>query len=109
MLSWRGRDKSRLLAQERLADWRLARFEGGYDEQGRPVWSDGELRIETVRRFKSQSADAVVVTEVDFEELNELRRNLLFVALTRARMHVELGLTPAAAGALATQLQGKGP
>lgn len=105
VLSWRGRDKSRLLAQERLADWRLARFEGGYDEQGRPVWSDGELRIETVRRFKGQSADAVVVTEVGFEELNELRRNLLFVALTRARMHLEIVLTAAAAQALAARVQ----
>lgn len=105
VLSWRGRDKSRLLAQEQLADWRLARFNGGYDDQGRPLWSEGDLRAETVRRFKGQAAEAVVITEVDFEELNEERRNLLFVGLTRARMHVELVLSPAAASALEARLQ----
>jgi superfamily I DNA and RNA helicase len=67
------------------------------------VWNDGELRIETVRRFKGQSADAVVLTEVDFAHLDELRRSLLFVGLTRARMHVELVLTAAAEAALAAR------
>jgi hypothetical protein len=103
VLCWRGRDKSALLALERLGDWRLARFSGAYDERGRPVWNDGELRIETVRRFKGQSADAVVLTEVDFAHLDELRRSLLFVGLTRARMHVELVLTAAAEAALAAR------
>lgn len=105
VLCWRGLEHSRLMGLERLQDWRLARFSGQYDAQGRPVWNDGELRIETVRRFKGQSADAIVLTEVDFEALDELRRRLLFVALTRARMHLEIVLTAAAEKALMARAQ----
>ncbi|WP_157270113.1 nuclease-related domain-containing DEAD/DEAH box helicase [Azohydromonas aeria] len=108
VLCWRGRDNSALLALERLGNWRLACFSGAYDERGRPVWSDGELRIETVRRFKGQSADAVVLTEVDFDELGSLQRRLLFVALTRARMHVEIVMTATTEGALMAQAKGAG-
>lgn len=90
VLTWRGRESSRLLGLNHLdGQWPLARFTGSYDRHGEPVWSDGPLRIETVRRFKGQSAPAIVLTEVDFDELTPLLRNLLLVALTRAQMHVE--------------------
>lgn len=108
LLCWRGLENSRLMALERLQDWRLMRFNGQYDAQGRPVWSDGELRIETVRRFKGQSADAIVLTEVDFEELGAMQRRLLFVALTRARMHVEIVMTAAAERALMDRAEDAG-
>jgi hypothetical protein len=104
VLCWRGLGSSRLMGAERLAGWRLTRFGGGYDEQGRPIWSEGELRIETVRRFKGQSSSAVVLTEVDFDELGAMERNLLFVALTRARMHVEIVMSEAAEKALTARL-----
>ena len=104
VLCWRGLGSSRLMGLQRLGDWRLSRFSGHYDGQGRPVWVDGELRVETVRRFKGQSSSAVVLTEVDFEELGPMQRRLLFVALTRARMHVEMVITRTAEAALAKQM-----
>ena len=42
-----------------------------------------------MRRFKGQAAPAVVLTECDITELDELSRRLLFVGLTRARVHLE--------------------
>jgi hypothetical protein len=75
------------LARGRLADLQLACFYGAHDQQGRLVWSGGELRIETVRRFKSRSVDAVVIAEVDFIQLGGLQRKQLFVALTRVGAH----------------------
>ncbi|WP_170162374.1 NERD domain-containing protein [Caldimonas tepidiphila] len=89
VVSLRGLGNSHLLASERLGDWRMRRFLGRYDAQDQPVWSDGELLVESVRRFKGQAAPAIVLTECDFEELDELQRRLLFVGMTRARVHLE--------------------
>jgi len=47
------------------------------------------LLVESVRRFKGQAAAAVVLTECDLADLGDLNRRLLFVGLTRARMHLE--------------------
>lgn len=96
LLVWRGREHSALLKLDRLGDWRLSKFTGAYDTKGEPVWTDGDLRVDTVRRFKGQSAPAVVVTEVDFDTLDTIRRHLLFVALTRAQMRVACVLSAAA-------------
>jgi hypothetical protein len=101
VLSWRGRESSRLMSLECLGDWKLARFTGDYDQYGRPIWTEGDLKVETIRRFKGQSAPAIVLTEVDFDELTPLRRNLLFVGLTRAQMHLEWVASEAAQQALA--------
>ena len=45
--------------------------------------------MESVRRFEGQAAAAVVLTECDFAELDPMNRLLLFVGLTRARVHLE--------------------
>ena len=49
----------------------------------------GPLLADTVYRFKRQSAPAVVLTECDFEQWDEKARRLVFVGLTRARVHLE--------------------
>ncbi|MEJ7138858.1 AAA family ATPase [Amphibiibacter pelophylacis] len=95
VLTWRGRDHS-ALQQDTLGEWPLRHFTGAYDAHGRPCWSDGELVLETIRRFKGQSAPAVVLTEIDFDAWTPEVRALLFVGLTRAQMHVELVLSPRA-------------
>jgi superfamily I DNA/RNA helicase len=46
--------------------------------------------VETIRRFKGQSAPAVVLSEVDVDTLTPLARRLLFVGMTRAQMHLAL-------------------
>jgi superfamily I DNA and RNA helicase len=56
--------------------------------------------VETLYRFKGQAADAVILTEIDFTELNPKNRRKLFVALTRARLHVVMITSQAAAAAL---------
>lgn len=62
----------------------------GYDAAGNQIYSEGQLLVESVRRFKGQSADAVVITEIDFEAMDQMARRMLFVALTRARLHAVL-------------------
>lgn len=109
VLCWRGRESSRLMSEGKLGAWGLMRFTGGYDDRGQPLWTEGELRIETLRRFKGQAAKAVVLTEVHFDELSPTQRNLLFVGMTRACMHLELVLTEAAEAAIASFSELGGP
>ena len=72
----------------------------GYDPSGQPKYSDGQLLVETLYRFKGQAADAVILTEIDFTELNPKNRRKLFVAITRARLHVVMISSEAAAKVL---------
>ena len=51
---------------------------------------------ETVYRFKGQSPPAVVLSEIDFKDMNGIERNKLFVGLTRTQMAVEIVLSPTA-------------
>lgn len=104
VLSLRGRDSSALLAGDRLGNWPLIRFTGGYDA-GAPIWTAGELRIDTVRRFKGCCAPAIVLTEIDFTQIDTLQRRLLFVGMTRAQMHLELVMSDRAQHALVTRFQ----
>jgi superfamily I DNA and RNA helicase len=80
------------------------RRQSGYDSEGTAVWTDGDLLVDSVFRFKGQAADAVVVTEVDFEQFTQRERRRLFVALTRARLQVALVTTERAAEVLRARL-----
>ena len=89
VVSMRGRERSVLQGLDKLGKWSLKRFTGNFDEGNAPIWKDGQLLIESVRRFKGQAAPAVVLTECDLAELDALNRRLLFAGLTRARVHLE--------------------
>jgi hypothetical protein len=101
IVSGRGRERSALLNRATIGPWLTRRFTGEYDRNGEPRWSKGELLVESVYRYKGQSAPAVVITEFDFARLDEAARSRLFVALTRARMAAELVLSTAAECCLA--------
>ena len=89
IVSLKGRERSVLQGLDRLGDWSVRRFTGQFDAGGGAVWTDGQLLVDSVRRFKGQAAAAVVLTECDLPDLGDLSRRLLFVGLTRARMHLE--------------------
>ncbi len=89
IVSMRGRERSVLQGLDQLGAWSLRHFTGKFDEGSTPIWKNGELLIDSVRRFKGQAAPAVVLTECDIAELTPLNRRLLFVGLTRARVHLE--------------------
>jgi len=97
VVSMRGRERSVLQGLDRLGSWTLRRFTGKYDEGGSALWTEGDLLIDSVRRFKGQAAPAVVLTECDLPQLDAINRRLLFVGLTRARMHLEWVVSKATA------------
>jgi len=89
VVSMRGRERSVLQDLDKLGPWSLSHFTGKFDEGSTPIWKDGQLLIDSVRRFKGQAAAAVVLTECDMAQLDPINRRLLFVGLTRARVHLE--------------------
>ncbi len=104
LLTFRGREHSALRPYTQLGPYTLRAFTGNYDLLGSPIYSDGEVVIETVYRFKGQSAPAVVLTEIDFESLDELVTRKLFVGATRATMKLALVMSERAAGQLMERL-----
>ena len=101
LISFRGREHSRLLGRGSLGRIRLRRFTGAYDMFGEPEFSEGDLLAESVYRFKGQSAPAVVLAEVDFEQLDDLALRKIFVGATRATMKLIVVASARAAAALA--------
>ena len=101
VISYRGVQQSEALRQDRLGGHATRRFTGQYDSAGNPLWRDGPLLVESLYRFKGQSAPAVVLCEVDFETLTERDQHKLFVGLTRAQMRVDVVISERAARALA--------
>ena len=100
VLSARGHGRSLLLKEAKLGTLGLRRFLGRYTADGEPVWSEGELVIESVHRFKGQSAMGVVLTEVDVEQLDQAARRRLFVGMTRAQLALEIVVSRSAEAAL---------
>lgn len=86
VLSFRGREGSVLTAVEQLGPHRLRSFTGGYDLFGNPEYREGDVLLESIYRFKGQSAPCVILTEVDFDALDEQAARKFFVGATRATM-----------------------
>lgn len=104
LLSYRGRDSSRILSYDQLGSYALRKFLGTYDGEGRPQYSEGTLVTDTVHRFKGQSAPAVVMAEIDFEMLGDDEVRRLFVGATRASMKLVLVMSEQAAARLLERL-----
>jgi superfamily I DNA and RNA helicase len=106
IVSFRGREHSVLLNEAQLGPNRLRRFTGSYDLLGQPIFSEGEVLVESVYRFKGQAAPAVILAEVDFAALDEAAVRKLFVGATRAMMKLVLVVSGRAAGLLAERIEG---
>lgn len=104
LVTFSGRERSRLFAFDTLGPHRLRSATGRYDLFGVPQYTEGDVLIETVYRFKGQAAPCVILTEVDFDEFDERARRKLFVGMTRASMKLVVVLSRRAATRLMSQL-----
>lgn len=89
VLTMKGAESSQILKMDLLNKQALRKISGRSPE-GDYTYTEGELFADTVFRFKGRSANCVVLTEIDFEELDDNKRRRLFVGLTRARLRVGL-------------------
>jgi superfamily I DNA/RNA helicase len=60
--------------------------------------------IDSVHRFKGRAAPCVILTEIDFETLDDKAIRRLFVGATRATMKLMLVVSEEAAGVLRERL-----
>lgn len=90
ILTARGRSRSQLLNQLTIGKHRIKQFSGNYTSDGDPIWTEGELLVESLYRYKGQSAPAIILSEIDFIELTEKEKRKLFVGMTRAQMALEI-------------------
>ena len=104
VVTYRGREHSSFTPIDRLGPHALKAFTGQYDLLGSPVYSEGELFIDSVHRFKGQSAPCIVFTEIDFEELDEAALRKLFVGMTRATMKLVMVVSERAAETMLDRL-----
>lgn len=104
LVSFRGREQSLLFPYDQLGPHSLKTFTGRYDLLGQPVYTDGDVLLESVYRFKGQAAPAIVFAEIDFDELDERAVRKLFVGATRAMMKLVLVVSERAYARLATYL-----
>ncbi len=86
IVTFAGREKSLLRGYDQIGPHKLRAATGRYDMFGAPEMSSGDLLIETVYRFKGQSAPCVIFTEIDFDAWDDLAERKLFVGMTRASM-----------------------
>jgi hypothetical protein len=95
VLSFNGVEKSKILSDSILEiNGFTVKRQIGFDEKtNTATWTTGRLLVDTLFRFKGQCADAVVLTEIDFSEWDQVIKNKLFVGLTRARLTINIVMT----------------
>jgi hypothetical protein len=104
LVTYRGREHSSFSVLDRLGPHPLRAYTGEYDLLGSPIYSEGDLFIDSVHRFKGQSAPCIVFTEIDFDELDEAALRKLFVGMTRATMKLVMVVSKRAANAMLGRL-----
>ena len=87
----RGLGRASFAREARIGTFTVARPTGGHDLLGNQVFEKGQLRFDTVYRFKGQQAPAIILTDIEPHE-NRLDHTdrLLFSAMTRAMVRLEL-------------------
>lgn len=104
VITFGGRENAPLLGEDRLGPHTLRRFSGQYDLLGQPLYTVGDVLVESVYRFKGQAAPAVIFTGIDFTVLDQKVRRKLLVGATRAMMKLVLVASPRALQVLAPHL-----
>ena len=76
---------------DRIGKHFIRRFTGKYDERENQIYTRGELLFDTIFRFKGQQAPVIILTDLDESlEVNERSRRILYCAMTRATVLLEL-------------------
>ena len=91
IISCRGMDSTALRETDRLGRHYVRRFTGKYDEHENQIYTEGELIFDTIFRYKGQQAPVIILTDLDESlEVNERTRKILYCAMTRATVLLEL-------------------
>ena len=104
IVTYRGRESSALSPYDKLGPYTLRAPTGRYDLLGNALFTEGDIVIDSVHRFKGRAAPCVVFTEIDFETLDDAAMRRLFVGATRATMKLMLVVSERSARVLMERL-----
>lgn len=91
LLTLRGVSNSVFSDRDRVGNVSLRRFTGEYDLFGNQVLTDGQVRFDSIYRFKGQQAPAVIVVDVPrASERSTGDWARFYVAVTRATVRLDL-------------------
>ena len=91
IITMRGHSSSVFSERERVGNFTLRRFTNEYDLFGNQRFTDGQLRFDSIYRFKGQQAPAVILVDVDPDpDSYEHWQRLLYAGMTRATVRLEL-------------------
>jgi len=95
VLTCLGLNRSSLYLLDKLGNRSVRKFTGEYSPDGEQIYSEGELRFESVRRFKGQQAPVVILIDVDLIDSEKLadKQRVVFTGMTRATMRLEVVYT----------------
>ena len=105
VVTYRGREHSALAPYDKLGPYALRAPTGQYDLLGNAIFTEGDLAIDSVHRFKGRASPCVVFTEIDFETLDDAAVRRLFVGATRATMKLSLVVSEKAAEVLMRRIE----
>jgi superfamily I DNA and RNA helicase len=70
---------------------KVRRFTGEYNAKDEQIYTDGDLKFDTIFRFKGQQAPAVILVDLDETiKKDDWATGLLYCAMTRATVRLEL-------------------
>jgi superfamily I DNA and RNA helicase len=91
ILTLRGFGNSVLSGKQRVSNYTLNRFTGDYDLLGNQILTNGQVRFESIYRFKGQQAPAVVIVDAAQRDRTEASfLKLLYTAMTRATVKLDV-------------------
>ena len=91
IISCRRMEASALGETDQIGNHSIRRFTNEYDEQKNQVYTEGDVVFDTIFRYKGQQAPVIILTDLDESlALNERSRKVLYCAMTRATVLLEL-------------------
>jgi hypothetical protein len=89
ILTGKGRETSKMMQLSLLGSYKLRR-QIGFSPSGEAILSPGDVRVETLWRFKGQQAPVVLLCEIDGDLAVESFRRQFYCAVTRPTYRLEI-------------------
>lgn len=105
IVSLRSVRNSALQSVETIGGQRLSTFTNHYSPDGQQIWTEGDLLLESIYRFKGSQKPFVFLVDVDADAIDQGMIRRLYCGMTRATVGVELFMTPRFETALRARLQ----
>jgi superfamily I DNA and RNA helicase len=91
VISCRGTKSTALADIVQIGDHKLRKFTNRYNAHNEQIYTEGDLNFDTIFRYKGQQAPCVILVDLDESiERNDWSLGILYCAMTRATMRLEL-------------------